>query len=138
MYIYFECDLSYPESLFEDHKDFQLAPNSITITKDMLCKGTQQFLKDFKIPFSQQTRLTPNFIDKKNYVLHIKNLQYYLDKGLVLTKVHRAVIFDQSQWLQPYIKFNTLKRQNATSEFEKSFFKLLGECKYMYFPITLH
>ena len=120
-----ECDLAYPEHLFESHKDFPLAPNSIVITKDMLSETIQQFLHDNDICFSEQKRLTPNFLPKKNYVVHIKNLQYYLAKGLILTRVHRAVTFTQSRWLKPYIDFNTNKRQIATSKFEKSLFKLL-------------
>lgn len=120
-----ECDLVYPECLFETHKDYPLAPNSISITKDMLSEDAQQFLQDNHIHFSKQDRLTPNYLPKNNYVVHIKNLGYYLEKGLILKKVHRAVTFKQSEWLKPYIEFNTKKRQNASSKFEKSFFKLL-------------
>ena len=120
-----ECDLFYPGHLYESHKDFPLAPNSISITKDMLCENMQQFLVKNDIGFSKQDRLTPNFLPKYNYVVHIKNLKYYLAKGLILTKVHRAVVFTQSRWLKPYIDFNTRKRQMASSKFEKSFFKLL-------------
>ena len=120
-----ECDLVYPEYLFEMHKDYPLAPNPISITKDMLCEDVQRFLDDNNLGFSEEKRLTPNFLPKKHYVVHIKNLQYYLSKGLILINIHRAIIFNQSNWLEPYIVFNTEKRQNASSEFEKSFFKLL-------------
>lgn len=40
--------------------------------------------------------------------------------------MHKVLEFDQEPWLKPYIAFNTEKRKQAKTEFEKSFFyKLL-------------
>ena len=47
-----------------------------------------------------------------------------------LIKVHRTLKFKQSNWLKEYIEFNTEKRKNAVSEFEKNMFKLLINCIY--------
>ena len=51
-----------------------------------------------------------NFFDKGKYVLPHENLQLYLRLGLKLKKIHSILKFNQSQWLKPYIKFNTEKR----------------------------
>ena len=49
----------------------------------------------------------PNFFDKGKYVFHYENLQIYLRLGLKLKKINRVLELKQSQWLKPYIKFNT-------------------------------
>ena len=42
---------------------------------------------------------------------NVDNLQYYINKGLVLQKIHRVVKFNQSAWLKPYIEKNSKLRQ---------------------------
>ena len=44
-----------------------------------------------------------------------------------LTKVHRILVFKQSDWLKKYIDFNTDKRKNAANSFEKGFFNVFGK-----------
>ena len=48
-------------------------------------------------------KLVANLHNKKEYVIHIKNLKHALNHGLVLKKVHRIVTFNQIVWLKPYI-----------------------------------
>ena len=122
---FLQVDLEYPDSLHLDHRDYPLAPEKLTITKDMLSEETRRFFDDFNISFSSQTRLTQTVLPKTNYVTHVKNLQFYMEQGLVLKKIHRAVKFYQSCWMATYIKTNTLKRIEAQNKFEKDFFKLL-------------
>ena len=69
-------------------------------------------------------KLIPNLYDKKKYVLHYRNLQYYLSQGMVLEKIHRVISFDQKAWMKPYIELNTYLRTLATTAFEKDFYKL--------------
>ena len=69
-------------------------------------------------------------MSKKNYGVHYKNLQYYLSQGLILKKVHRILEFKQSDWMKPYIDFNTQKRKEATNEADKNQFKLLNNAVY--------
>ena len=120
-----EVDLSYPDHLFDLHKDQPLAPDTIEISEDMLPDHVIDIYKANGMKMVNQQRLAPNFYDKKKYILHIANLKFYLEQGLELTKIHRGIIFFQSSWLKPYIALNTRKRVAATSEFERSFFKLL-------------
>ena len=43
-----------------------------------------------------------------------------------LTKISRGISFDEDAWLKPYIELNTKLRIEASSEFEKDFFKLMN------------
>ena len=49
--------------------------------------------------------------DKDKYVIHIRNLKYYLEKGLVLKEVHICIQFNQSDWLKDWVGFNTEKEK---------------------------
>ena len=71
-------------------------------------------------------KLIPNLRDKKKYVLHYKNLIQYLDLGLRITRIHRGIKFEESEWLKPYIDMNTKLRTKAKNNFEKDFFKLMN------------
>ena len=64
--------------------------------------------------------------DKKNYVVHYRTLQLYLRLGMKLTKVHRAISFNQSNWMEEYIDFNRKERAEATTAFEKDLYKLMN------------
>eukprot|EP01051_Picozoa_sp_SAG22_P002164 SAG22_NODE_95_length_20791_cov_40.318514_4_plen_169_part_00 len=51
-------------------------------------------------------KLVPTLSNKYGYVADIRNIAYYIEKGLKVTKVHQAITFNQSKWLEPYINFN--------------------------------
>ena len=69
-------------------------------------------------------KLVPNLMKKTKYVVHLRNLQFYLSKGMVLTKIHRVFSCHQEAFMESYIMFNTEKRKRADNDFEKDLFKL--------------
>ena len=79
-----------------------------------------------QLKLNKHKKLTTNLYDKTNYVVHIRTLQQALKNGLVLTKVHKAIQFEQSAWLKPYIIKNNDLRTKAKNDFEKDFFKLMN------------
>ena len=72
------------------------------------------------------TKLTPNLYDKTNYVVHYRNLKFYLDQGMIVTKIHQILAFEQSPWLKKYIDFNTDMWKQSSSEYAKDFYKLMN------------
>jgi hypothetical protein len=58
-------------------------------------------------------KLVNHLAPVKNYVVNLYALQHLINLGYKVTKVHRAVSFDQSLWLRDYISFNSKKRQDA-------------------------
>ena len=118
--------MEYPEELHDTHNDYPLAPEKMEIKNHML----SDYCKQFDVKVEGISKLVPNLQSKKNYVLHYKNLKQYIELGLKVTKVHRALEFNQSPWLKKYIDFNTEKRKIAKSDFEKDFFKLMNNSVY--------
>ena len=55
---------------------------------------------------------------------HYHNLQFYLNHGLKLDKIHRIISFTQSPWLKPWIDLCTEQRKTARSDFESDLAKL--------------
>ena len=102
----FDVDLVYPKHLWEKHNDYPLAPELIKVN------GVEKLICHFK--------------PRTNYVLHYKNLKQYLNMGLKLKAVNRAISFEQSPWMEPYIRKNTELRKTAANSFEKDFFKLMN------------
>ena len=66
-------------------------------------------------------------------MFYYENLQLYLRLRLKLKKIYRILEFNQSQWLKPYIEFNTQKRIAAEKSGEKdgkALYKLTNNAVY--------
>ena len=102
-----EVDLEYPEKLHDPHNDYPLCPERVE------CNNKVE-------------KLIPNLRNKKNYVIHYKNLMQCLSQGMKLKKIHRGIKFIESEWMKPYINMNTNLRTKAKNNFEKDFLKLMN------------
>jgi len=120
-----EVDLQYPDELHDSHSDLPLAPEHLKVMPDMLSDYSKTDTN-----FHGQVALTPNLYDKTKYVLYLRNLQLYTQLGMKVQKIHRVLAFDQKAYLAPYILYNTEKRQQARSDFEKDLYKLLSNAVY--------
>ena len=122
--------MDYPEILHVDHSDYPLATEKIKIKKEWLSPNSSKNANEFDIKTGIINKLTPNVMPKNNYIVHYRNLKYYLSKGLILKRVHRVLELKQSAWMKPYIDFNTQKRKEATNQADKNHFKLLNNAVY--------
>ena len=79
----------------------------------MLSEHQPKIADLYNIPIGNVKKLVSNFFYKEKYVIQYENLKLYLRLRLKLKQIHRVLQFSQSQWLKPYIEFNTLKRIEA-------------------------
>ena len=85
----FEMDLEYPKHLHKLHNNYPLAPEKLSV-KDTPAKACCT---------------AP--MNKKNYVVHYRTLQSYIEQGMKVTKIHRVLEFKEKPWMEPYIRLNT-------------------------------
>ena len=123
-----EVDLKYPSSLHFSHNDYPLAPQTKTITEKDLSDYSKKCCDNPNNYKSQ--KLITSFEKKEKYVVHIKNLQLYLELGMKLTKIHRILQFKQKSFLTPFIEKCTDERRKTNSIFEKNLFKTISNSCY--------
>ena len=121
-----EVDLEYDDTLHHIHNDYPLCPENVSIVEEDLSSYTKLLAEKLEVKIMPTKKLVCNLKDKKKYVIHYRNLQLYVKLGIRVTRIHRVIEFTQSRWLKPYIDFNTERRKDARSEFEKDFFKLMN------------
>ena len=60
-------------------------------------------------------------------------LDWYLDHGMKLTRIHRKLVYQKSRWLQPYIKTNQDEKVKAIAACDGMlimFYKLINKSFY--------
>ena len=109
-----EVDLEYPQTLHDAHNDYPFCAEKMVP------------------PMSNRNypKLIPNLMNKKNYIIHYKNLIQCIDHGLKLIAIHRAVSFNQSCWMKKYIDLNNEKRASTSNKFEQDTLKLCNNGVY--------
>ena len=120
-----EVDLEYPEDLHSAHNAYPLTPERIVVQEKWMSEYQHNLLGVGVAP-TEVEKLVPNLRNKNRNLLHYRNLQLYTSLGMRLTKVHHALRFNQSPWMEPYIRMNTELRKKAASDFEKDLYKLMN------------
>ena len=90
------------------HNYYPSAPDKIQIKREMLLEFQLKIADLYNIPIGNVKKLVPNFFDKENYVITT-----LLETRIKTKKIHLILQFIQSQWLKPYIKFNTQKKNRS-------------------------
>ena len=127
----FECDLVYPKKYHKRDDQFPLAPYNDTLSFKHLSRFNRRLLKkhnlrDYKQKRYSSKKLLATFYKRKKYVVLLDNLKYYLQRGMKLVKVRRAVKFEQKDFLKNFITKITQMRSTAKNDFELRLFKLFA------------
>ena len=116
-----EVDLEYPEELHDAHNGYPLAPGKKAMEPWKMSEYQLWLMADLGLEPPNTDKLILTLEDIEKYVVHCKNLQFFLSQGLRLKKVHRMIEFDQEPWMELYIRMNTEFRKQAKSDFETTF-----------------
>ena len=125
-----EVDLEYPSEIHDLHNCYPLAVESKFILTEDLSPYNLQFLKQHNEKHTSAKKLVPDLNDKEKFVCSLKNLQFYINHGLKLKKIHRVLTANQEPFMKCFIDFNSNKRMEAKSKFEQDFFKLMNNSCY--------
>ena len=98
---FIKVDLEYPKLLHDLHSYLPFLPEKMRINK--------------------HDKVVCTLYDKKNYVVHIRNIKQTLNHGLKLKKVRKAIAFYEEEWLKPYIDMNTELRKRKRMILRKIF-----------------
>ena len=107
-----EVDLEYPAELHEQHNSYPLALEKKVVKKESMSDYQKRLMKDLELKPPDSKKLLLTLEDKSNYVVHYRNLQFYLKQGMKLKRVHGVLEFEQECWMEPYIRMNTDFRKN--------------------------
>lgn len=124
-----EADLKYPNELHSVHRSFPLAPSRVTLKDETVSPYQRQLYNDLHSNTMNEmnlNRLALCFGDKEKYVLHSKNLRYYLKMGMKLTKITKAVQFTEKAYLREFILKILKLRQSTNSQFFADLMKRFG------------
>ena len=121
-----EVDLEYPAELHEEHNSYPLSLEKKVVKKERMSEYQKRLMEDLELKPPDSKKLLLTLEDKNNYVVHYRNLQFYLKQGMKLKRVHKVLEFEQECWMEPYIRMNTEFRKKTKSDFEKNFYKLMN------------
>ena len=79
-----DVDLEYPNFLHDLHNDYPLCPEKIEVSYDMLSKYCKDIADRYGIKVDGVKKWILSLGDKVEYVVHYRNLKYYLSLGMKL------------------------------------------------------
>ncbi len=97
---FLEVDLGYPVELHDEHNDFPICPERMSVPRSWLSPYAEALTGDHYV---ESEKLVPNLRDKSHYWIHYRNLKFALEHGLKLKAVHRVLEYEQEAWMKPYI-----------------------------------
>ena len=111
--------MSYPDNIKEKTINFPICPEIEVSPQDNISDYMNQMKPD-----NYTRRIIPDCTDKKKY-RYYRFFKFYWKQGMIVEKVHEIISFEQSIWAEKYRSFSTLRRNEATRDFEKDYDKTM-------------
>ena len=121
-----EVDLDYSDDLHDKHSDFTLISDKEHVDPRELSKYQSELKTGLNVSNSKIKKLRQTYHSKMNYVTHYRNLKFFISNGIKVNNFRRAVNICQSKLLSTYLQLNNNKRQQAESELNQDFYKLMS------------
>ena len=97
----YEVDLTIPENLHYKFKDYPLSPEIKSIPENNLSEYQKYLNNKLDIKYNDKDKkLILDLSTKKNYKIYYKNLEYYMQLGIKIDKIHKILTFDEKPFLQ--------------------------------------
>ncbi|OXA49781.1 hypothetical protein Fcan01_15687 [Folsomia candida] len=100
----YEVDMRYGSHLHDRDNDLVLCPYKRKISASELSPDQQSMLSEMSGDPLLNYKTCLDFSDRKNLVIHHKALEYYVERGMEVTWVHRAIQFKEEPILDPIVK----------------------------------
>ena len=124
---FIEVDLHFAKEDHDRFNAFPPAPHRRVVDESEM-SDYQKELRS-KLNMTNASLKTPKLIadltDRKFYVLHYMELKKYLELGVKLVKVHKALSFEQENWMYRFVELCTQKRAATSDPYESFFWKIL-------------
>ena len=126
-------NLHYSPELKEYTDSFPFAPDHVFVNDQYFDESGQlyPFLKEWSRVNGGATMkpfkgLVGTLQDKREYCVHWRLLEWYMDHGLEVSKIHNIVTFSEGDVLKSYPQKNIALRNQYSDEFHKWLFKLMS------------
>ena len=92
-----EVDIDYRPESHDAHQDYPLAPSKLKIKNFWLSDYQKNLKVQMHLPgMSSGPKLVKTLLPKTRYTLHYRLAQFYISMGLKITKLLRALKFEQA------------------------------------------
>ena len=121
-----QCTMLYPPALHDLHDDYPLAPVKRKIRYEDLSPVAREMCDRHKLKGTlNREKLIGTFEVRREYVLHYRNLQFYLKLGMRVVEFQAGLIFRQAPVMKSYIEFNSQRRCCAENKFDIDYYKFM-------------
>lgn len=135
----FCVDLMIPDYVKELTDMYPFAPEHRRIYKEYFSDFERKELTPFLKRWSEAnegakmtefTGLVCTLYPKEKYNVHWRLLKFYMEHGVIVTKVYFGISFDEGYYLDGYIRMNIEIRNTRKDELGKKLYKDCGNCIY--------
>ena len=114
-------DLKIPHKLHTLLSDFPVTYQKMSVDPSLYPPTS----KWHHLPKSKIPKLIPSLIDPTNYGVSIMTLQFLVQLGLIIQKVHHVIAFQQEYFLRDFVDICLKKRKESGNKMDDVSFKLI-------------